>query len=379
MAGRRSFGTVRKLRSGRWQAIYTDPATRARITGPTTFLTKTDATRWLAAAETDIRRGHDLDPTGRTTTLGEYADEWLATKTSIRPATRDLYLYLLETHIRPHLGDIRLAQVSRPIVRNWNAEIRSGSLSDATAAKAYRLLRQICQAAVDDRLLSENPCRVKGAATERTSERRVPTLEEVQRLADAIEPRFRAMVLVAAFAGLRRGECFGLARRHLHLDAEPPTVHVERARTYTAKDGLVFQAPKTAAGVRTLALPGSLVTELRHHLDLWVDEDPEALLFTAQRSGDTPSKMVWRRVWDNTRSETGIDCTFHDLRHVAGTLNAVAGATLKEAMARLGHASPAAALRYQHAVRERDAEVASSVDALISKSSGSDSAQPDQA
>ena len=227
---------------------------------------------------------------------------------------------------------------------------------------AYRLLRQILQAAVDDRLIRENPCRIKGPAT--SQERRVPTLEEVGRLADAIEPRYRAMVLLAAFAGLRRGECYGLARRHLDLDADPPTVTIERAVADTAA-GMIMQPPKTAAGVRTLALPRVAVAELTRHLDTFTADDPEALVFTAAHSGDTPTRIVWRRAWDKARQETGVSCTFHDLRHLAGTLNAAAGATTKEAMARLGHASPVAALRYQHAIASRDHEIAASVDRLL--------------
>lgn len=89
------------------------------------------------------------------------------------------------------------------------------------------------------------------------------------------------------------------------------------------------------------------------------------MLFTAAHSGQTPTKVVWRRAWGKARNQAEVTCTFHDLRHVAGTLNAAAGATIKEAMARLGHSSPEAALRYQHALQERDGEIASAVDRLL--------------
>ena len=147
--------------------------------------------------------------------------------------------------------------------------------------------------------------------------------------------------------------------------AEPPTLVVERSRVTTKAHGTIFQPPKTAAGVRRLALPDSVASELRCHLGTYVGADPDALVFTAAHSGDTPTKIVWRRAWDRARRATGVDCSFHDLRHVAGTLNAAAGATTTEAMARLGHASPVAALRYQHAVAERDRQIASVVDSLI--------------
>ena len=128
---------------------------------------------------------------------------------------------------------------------------------------------------------------------------------------------------------------------------------------------MIFQEPKTLAGLRSIALPLSVADELRAHLESYVGSDPDSLVFTAQRSGDTPTKIVWRRVWDKARLASEVGCTFHDLRHVAGTLNAAAGATIKEAMARLGHASPVASLRYQHALAERDVAIASAVDALL--------------
>ena len=346
--------------------MYTHPETRKRVTGPVTFLTKADATRWLATTEADLHRGDDLDPSGRAVTFGEYADKWLAAKTELRPSTLELYEYLLSKHIKPTFDEILVGKISAATVREWNSKIRGGSISDTTAAKAYRLLRQIMQSAVDDRLVRENPCRLKGAAAERSQERQIPSIDDVHRLADAIEPRYRAMVFVAAFAGLRKGECYGLARRHIDLDAEPPTLSVERARVATRAHGLLFQPPKTAAGVRRLTLPDSVATEVRAHLEVYVDDNPDALVFTAAHSGDTPTKIVWRRAWDRARRATNVDCSFHDLRHVAGTLNAAAGATTKEAMARLGHASPVAALRYQHAVAERDGQIASVVDSLIS-------------
>lgn len=252
--------------------MYTDPETRMRVTGPITFLSKADATSWLAAAETDLRRGDDLDPTGRSMTLSDYADEWLTSKASLRPRTLELYEYLLRVHIKPALGHLPIARISSATVRKWNSELRSGSLSETSAAKAYRLLRQIRQAAVDDRLLRENPCQIKGAAAERITERRIPTLDEVGRLADVIDPRFRAMVLLAAYAGLRKGECFGLARRHLDLAGDPPKLHVERARVDTAErvdvDSRKFEALVESTDDLSLGLHERLA-RLDRALSMW--------------------------------------------------------------------------------------------------------------
>jgi hypothetical protein len=56
----------------------------------------------------------------------------------------------------------------------------------------------------------------------------------------------------------------------------------------------------------------------------------------------------------------------HDLRHLGATLTAASGATTKELMARLGHATPAAALRCQHATEDRDRVIAEALSGLAS-------------
>ena len=77
------------------------------------------------------------------------------------------------------------------------------------------------------------------------------------------------------------------------------------------------------------------------------------------------SAVAWSSLSPSARRRADVDCRFHDLRHLAGTLNAQAGATIKEAMRRLGHSTPDAALRYQHAVDERDGAIAGAVDEII--------------
>lgn len=357
---------MRKLASGRWQAMYLDPVTRRRVTGPSTFATKADASRWLSGVEAEMVRGVHVDPRAGEVPFGTFAQEWLAGKATLRPSTQELYEYLLRVHILPAFGSIELSAITPAMVRTWFGRLGSASgLSQTSAAKAYRLLRQILASAVDDSLIVANPCRIKGAAAERSAERTIPTLAEVGALADAVPPRYRAMVLLAGFAGLRLGECLGLTRANVNLANIPPTVRVEQAIVELQNGKKLRQDPKTEAGRRTLALPAVLAAELQWHLDTYVAPEPDALLFTGSRGGGTPQRTTWRRIWLEACVTTGVECTFHDLRHVAGTLNATAGATLKEAMARLGHASPVAALRYQHAVQSRDAEIASAIDRLL--------------
>ncbi len=79
-------------------------------------------------------------------------------------------------------------------------------VSTVTAAKAYRLLRAIMNTAVEDELIRRNPCRIKGGGLEQSPERPVLTVRPVFDLADAIDERYRALVLLAVLCSLRWGE-----------------------------------------------------------------------------------------------------------------------------------------------------------------------------
>src|SRR5205085_6056147 len=118
--------------------------------------------------------------------------------------------------------------------------------------------------------------------------------DQVYALADRVSPRFRALVLLAALGGLRRGELFALARRDVDLLHRTVDVRVQRQET---KGGAALVGPpKTAAGRRTLALPDELVVELRAHLERWTAPGPDALVFVGERGAPLRSG-VWQKEW----------------------------------------------------------------------------------
>ncbi len=210
MAQRRGFGSVRKLPSGRWQARFTHPRTGKIQSAQTTFATKADAGRWLATMETDLDRGDALDLDRGKIAFGAYGKAWLDSRGDLRPKTMELYRYLFRQYLDPLLGNRQIGRIDSESIRSWYGEVSAGSQSGVTTAKAYRLLRQILEAAVDDRVLRSNPCNLKGAAVEHSEERPLLSMDDVIALADAIKPRYRLMVLFAGLVGLRRGECFAL-------------------------------------------------------------------------------------------------------------------------------------------------------------------------
>lgn len=364
---RRQIGGVDRLPSGRWRVRLVDPATAQRVSIGS-YRTKAEAEVAFAAALTDQGKGAWVAPDRGRETLNEYALRWLSTRLTsrgepLRPKTVELYDSFLRLHILPTLGPVLLGRLTTSTIRSWHAALLDNGPGAPSVAKCYRLLRTILGTAVEDGTIVANPCSIKGAGVEASEERSLPTLAEVYALADTIKPQLRAFVLLAAFGGLRRGELLALTRRD--VDLLHRTVDVRLQRQEAKGGGHLVGPPKTDAGSRVLVLPAGLVPELENHLKRWAAPGPDGLLFPGVRGG--PLRVcVWQREWTRTRVELGLKGVhLHDLRHVAGTMAAATGAGTKELMHRLGHASPRAALRYQHATAKRDEVIADGIDRLL--------------
>ena len=145
------------------------------------------------------RAGAPSAEPGRSAPAAPQAPLVIEERPGLRPKTVQLYRYLLRSHIDPAFGDRSLADIKEPNVRRWRKNLLDGDVSAVTVAKAYRLLKAIFNTAVDDGLIRRNPCRIKGAGQERSPERPVLTVPEVYALADTVDGRYRALVLLGRF------------------------------------------------------------------------------------------------------------------------------------------------------------------------------------
>jgi integrase len=247
-----------------------------------------------------------------------------------------------------------------PHIRRWRKKLLDSGVSEVTAAKAYRLLKAILNTAVDDGLIKRNPCRIRGAGQEDSAERPVLAVAEVYALAEAIDQRYRALVLLGTFASLRWGELAALRRSDIDLEA--CTIRVDRQLTEQLGGGSAFGPPKSRAGKRVVAFPDVIKTDLRWHLKCFVDDEDEALVFTSPAKTPMRHSNFYRRAWLPAVRKVGLsNVHFHDLRHTGNTLSADAGANLRELMERMGHSSTRAALICLHSTTERQHVIADAV------------------
>jgi integrase len=360
-ADRRAFGSVRVLKSGRVQARFFGPD-GLRRSAPKTFESKAAAKHWLALCEADMLRGTWSDPHERGEALATYAARWIRERPGLSERTARLYEGLLRLHIAPVLGGKDIRRLTPPMVRSWRQGLIDGGVGASTVAKAYRLLRTILNTAFDDEVIRRNPCRIKGAAVEKPKERPVLTLAEVQLLAAAIDPRYRAFVLLAVFGSLRWGELMGLRRSDFDFSAG--VVRIERAVSEIGARQ-VIKKPKTAAGVRTIALPRWLTPELRRHFDTYAEPGQDGRVFVGPK-GATPLRPNFSSVWKRALKKAELSgIHIHDLRHAGNHFAAMTGASTRELMGRMGHASMDAALIYQHRTADRDRAIADAIDVML--------------
>lgn len=325
---------------------------------PKTFASKRDAEQWLTVTEAAMLRGDWIDPLLGRVTLAEFGERWIKER-KLGERTREEHARVFRLHIVPFLGRMTLGEIGTDTVRSWRVELAEAGRSEIRIAKAYKLLRAIMNTAVDDERIKRNPCRIKGADQEFSPERPVATVPQVFALADEMPPRFRALVLAAAFTGLRWGELIAL--RRCDVDTEALTVRVPRRLAQLGSGRMVVGPTKSVAGFRTVALPEVIADDLRDHLSRFVAAGDEALIFVGEK-GAMLKRGNWRTSvkWPESIKNAGLPVgfTFHDLRHTGNHLAASAGATTKELMHRMGHGSMRAALIYQHATSERDREIA---------------------
>jgi integrase len=355
-----SVGNVERYRAGngwryrvRWSLV--DGSRRSK-----SFKLRKDADVWLRRVEADRMRGVAHDPRAGRETFDSYSERWMKNRVGLAPRTVELYESELRLHIAPRFGERALNSITVENVRDWRADIER-AVSATTAAKCYRLMRTIMGTAEEDGLIPRNPCRVKGASVEKAPERPLLTLEQVTAVAETIAPRYRLLVLLAAFSGLRRGELLALQRRH--LDELRSEVRVEAQAQRVVGRGRVVRETKSAASVRTVAIPRSIMRALMEYAQEHSGPEPDAWLFV-EPSGSPVREASLYKAWKEATAECGLPgVRLHDLRHFAGTSAAQAGATTRELQQRLGHATARASMLYQHAAADRDQELAERIGA----------------
>ncbi|MET9671553.1 site-specific integrase [Streptomyces sp. NPDC006482] len=368
---RRSFGRVRKLPSGRYQARYPGPDGLLRP-ADRTFATSTDADLWLAKKRVEIEDGRWIDPAEGATTVRDWSARWFAAVApQLKHKTQASYRSLINSRINPVLGDRELASLRPITVTEWVADMKGAGLSSSRIRQAYRVLSQVMASAVDNDLIAQTPCRGVRLPRMPQTEPHILTQVEASRIVRLADKPHDLLIALLAFAGLRVGEAFAL--RRMDVDVAGCLLVVDE-NLAEANGALVFDTPKSHQK-RVLTLAPSLSKRLAAYLDS-LPGGNEALLFT-NRSGRPLRYNQWRKAYfDPAIVAAGLtDVTPHDLRASHGTWVADQYGVMTAAH-RLGHSNASVTTRhYARPVAGRDAEVATASDAWLEGHTNADGAR----
>jgi integrase len=337
---------------GQWRARYRDPSGKEHAAHRAT---KAAAQRWLDEQTAAIVTGQYVDPSAGRITFTTFFREWAqrqvwqtTTVTAMDLATRSVTF-----------GDLPLNRVRRSHIEQWIKAMVVRGLAPGTIKTRYTNVRSVFRAAVGDKIIATDPCEGVALPSRRRAEHAMvlPTPIQVGSLIIAAEPDFAPFIALAAFAGLRLGECAGLQvgdveflRRELRIQRQ-----VQRA----SHGEVEIRAPKYGSE-RTVYLPDGLLAMLADLIARRGDpefpdlancqiDNKDAWLFTG--SDDKPLHQAtagdrWR--W--TCKRAGISgVTFHGLRHFFASGLIAAGCDVVTVQRAMGHASATTTLAvYSH-------------------------------
>jgi integrase len=321
------------------------------------FKRKKDAEAHVNLMEVDRLQGALVDPRLGRITVAVWWDRWWPTVTNLRPSTKARDAQFFRSHALPAFGRTPIGKLDRTALRAWVAELGSSdgsNLAPATIHRVVQLLNKCIEAAVEDRLISHNPVAKLPLPRIERREMRFVSADELMRLAETINPRYRAFVLLGGFAGLRLGEMLGL--RWGRVDLLRRRVHI--AETLVDIGGHIsFGPPKTKAAVRSVPIPRFVAEDLARSASTNVATD--RLVFESPEGQPIRATLFRRRFWTPAVDAAGLSpLRIHDLRHTAVSLWIADGAHPKQIAVMAGHTSVSVVLdRYGHLYPQQDEEL----------------------
>ncbi|GHF22479.1 putative prophage phiRv2 integrase [Pseudolysinimonas yzui] len=348
---------MRRLPSGKWQARYFDASGRRHTAG--TFGSEHDARRELARVEVGIDRGDWIDPEAGNVNFEKFVADYLETRSAnLQPTTMSGYRSSLK-HLLPTFGQVRIKNITPLLVEKWWAQMTKSAAGPQVRRAAYVLLSGSMRAAVRWGMILNSPCKIEGAFKDGSRPRPHLSAEQYAVIVGSMPEHYRVIFWTMLGAHLRLGELVGLNAGD--FDPKVGTITVERQAT-PGDGGVELRATKTGTS-RTVEVLEPALGMLRAYVAAR-PAHPKAPLFIGGL-GTRISRSVLRAVWNRARVVAGLDWAhMHDVRHTGLTLVA-AFASVAETMARGGHSSSAAAMRYQHAARSRDSVVAKAAGAEL--------------
>jgi integrase len=339
------------------------------------FVRRKDAERRKSEVEVDLRNGTYIEPRAGRTTFRAWYDRWEPIR-QISRSRRAADESLAKTHVLPRWERVPLDAITHMEVQAWVA-VLAKRLAPASVGSCFGILKMALDAAVMEGKLRANPVlsvKIPPVRRPKITAAGVLTAAELKKLLAVVPERWRTMVALAGWLGLRWGEVIGLRRQDVNLFRHELYVGsvtiVEIKGTTSPQSGA-----KTTASVRTVPLPAPIESLLRDYMAAYCAEAaPDGFLFLTT-DGTHPLRGNFRRkVLMPALKKAGLSgrgITFHRLRHTSASLMLDAGLSIQDVSERLGHARPSITYDvYAHLLDEKREKGTAALAALIEESAG---------
>lgn len=363
-----------------------------------------EAERLFILFKEEVEKGTYLDA-GKIS-FEEFVEKWFKDYAEVHLAPKTLHEYrrLLKLRIIPCLGHLKLNKIQPTHLNEFynllredgiRNDKRKGSLSENSILHYHRIISSILTAAVQWQFILQNPAeRIKAPRIEK-KEAKCFNLEEIEYILDLMnnEPiKFKTLIYLAVFGGMRMGELCGLEWKDIDFDSKLLNIH--QASQYLPGKGIYTKQPKTCSGNRTIALPDSVINMLKEykawynseklkHGNLWVNSNRVFTKFDGSPMFPTTPSKWFRDFIKKHNSEIKADnsipenkkeiyllpeVNFHGLRHTSASLLISSGVDIVTVSKRLGHSKPSVTTDiYAHSLRKADTDAAEKFDDMFKK------------
>lgn len=355
MAGKRvnGEGSVYRDKRGRWRGCVSLPqGGRKYVSGKT----RKEVTEEVARLSATLRRGGYVAT--NTHTVGSWLAEWLqSTRSSLRPSTFYDYQRIVEKHLEPFLGKVKITGLRPEHISHLHQRLEADSLSPSRILKIHRVLSRALSQAVRWGVVDRNVASLVPPPRQPQKQMKFFDPTEVRTLVSFIEGDPWSARWHLALLGLRQGEALGLRWVDVNLDDKVLTVH--KALQRRPGVGLVLVEPKSESSRRTLFLPDDVASSLRHRRSeqarqrlvagsQWKNDHD--LVFTSDLGAPIDAGVDSRR-WRALLEQAGLPpIRLHDARHTAATMLMVSGVPVRATMEWLGHSQVSQTMRYSHVI-----------------------------
>ena len=385
---RRGDGSVYQHKSGRWvgEASVGLRADGGRDRRYVYADTREEAQAALRKLLHERDRGLLADPGKQT--VGQFLVSWLedVVKPSLRPQTYQSYAGVVNKHINPILGRIRLTKLSPQHLQRFYREKQDEGLT-RTVRLCHSVLHRSLGQATKWGLIPRNPASLVDPPKVPKREFRPLLPEEAQRFLEAAEgDRFYALYVLAITCGLRQGELLGLTWENVDLDKGILQVRYQlqwvkreavRGGGKREKPSWVLTEPKSAKSRRTVMLPQVAVQALKKHRVQQIAEKLEmgevwqdlGFVFTTPIGTPQDASGLRKRSFQPLLKRAGVPrIRFHDLRHTCATVLLAQGVHPKVVQEQLGHSQISLTLdTYSHILPTLQQEAANEMDKMFGK------------